>query len=359
MKRRDFLTTAAVGAAAVLSGKSSVASAAVQETKYNFKLATVWPSRFPVFHSCALRFARHVDIVTDGRIKINVYSAGSLAPAMELFDAVSQGKADIGAGFSSFWTEKTPAARWFSSIPFGLNSRQMNAWIYSGDGLKLWEKAYEPFNLTPRLLGSTGGRMGGWFNKKIEKINDFNGLRIRMPGVGGNILSKFGSGIVSLSGGEVFSALRSGKVDAVDWGGPYLDLNLGLNKVARYYYYPGWQDPGTAIELIFNKETYDALPDDLKTALDTVAMETNLWCSSEFEALNSKALDDLINRHNVKVVRFPDAVLKELKAGAEQEIMKEAEKDELCREINESYTKFNRLSGRWGAVSDGSILSMI
>jgi TRAP-type mannitol/chloroaromatic compound transport system substrate-binding protein len=195
--------------------------------------------------------------------------------------------------------------------------------------------------------------MGGWFNKEINSVNDLKGLKMRMPGLGGEVLKRAGGTPVNLPGGELFTALQSGTIDATEWVGPYNDLAFGFYKAAKHYYYPGWHEPGTCLEVMFNKKAYESLPKHLQVLLDAVAMETNLWSLSEFEATNGAALQELITKHNVNLVKFPDKMLAELRKLAEETLEEEAEKDPLSRKVHDAFKKFKVQVGTWGSISEG------
>jgi TRAP-type mannitol/chloroaromatic compound transport system substrate-binding protein len=350
MKRRDFLKKAGVAAAAAVA-TTSLAAPSV--------LVTTWPPNFPILQVGAERFAKRVEEATSGRIKIQVFAAGELVPAMNTFDAVSAGTVEVGSGAAYYWAGKVPAGQWFSAVPFGFNPQGINTWFYSGGGLQLWEETYAPFNVVPRPQGNTGVQMGGWFNKKIESVSDLKGLKMRIPGLGGKVVAKAGGTVVLTPGGEIFTNLERGVIDATEWVGPLHDLRLGLYKAAKYYYYPGWHEPGTCLEVIFNKKIYDGLPADLKVILDAVAMETNLWSLSEFEAQNGAALEELITKHKVELLRFPDDVIENLRKLTAEVLEEEAAKDPMSKKVHEAFKKFKKTVGVWGSVSEQPFYSLL
>ncbi len=356
MKRRDFLKT--TGAAAAASALAAPAVWAKGKT-YSWKMVTTWPPNLPVLQTGAERFAKRVEEATEGRIKIQVFAAGELVPALGIFDAVSAGTVECGSGAGYYWAGKAPAAQWFAAVPFGFNPQGINAWLYSGGGLKLWEEVYAPFNLVPRPQGNTGVQMGGWFRKEMNSIEDYKGLKMRIPGLGGKVIAKAGGTVVLLPGGEIFTSLERGVIDATEWVGPMHDLRMGFYKAAKYYYYPGWHEPGTTLEVMFNKKVYDSLPNDLKAILDAVAMETNLWSLCEFEAGNGAALQELINKHKVELRRFPESLLAELRKLAKETLEEEAEKDKLSRKVHEAFKKFKEQVGVWGTVADNAYYDVI
>ncbi|MFH1983570.1 MAG: TRAP transporter substrate-binding protein [Pseudomonadota bacterium] len=352
MKRRDFLKTTGKAAVAAAAATAIGAPAVHAAKKYSWKMVTTWPPNLPVLQTGAVRFAKRVEEATDGQIKIQVFAGGELVPPLGVFDAVSDGTVEVGSGASYYWAGKVPAAQWFAAVPFGFNAQGINAWFYSGGGLKLWEEVYAPFNLVPRPQGNTGVQMGGWFRKEMNTIDDYKGLKMRIPGLGGKVVAKAGGTVVLLPGGEIFTSLERGVIDATEWVGPMHDLRMGFYKAAKYYYYPGWHEPGTCLEVMFNKKVYDALPKGLQQTLDAVAAETNMWSLCEFEAGNGAALQELITKHNVNLVKFPDKLMADLRVLATEVLEEEAAKDAMSMKVNEAFKKFKAQVGVWGSVSE-------
>jgi len=351
MKRRDFLKKAGLGAATVAATAVS-APAVLAQKSYRWKMVTTWPPKLPVLQEGAERIAKRIKEMSGGRLEIQVFAGGELVPPLETFQAVSDGTVECGTGASYYWAGKEPATQWFAAVPFGMNAQGMAAWFYSGDGLKLWEETYAPFNVIPRPGGNTGVQMGGWFNKKIDTIDDFKGLKMRIPGLGGKVVAKAGGTVVLLPGGEIFTSLERGVIDATEWVGPYHDLRFGLYQAAKYYYYPGWHEPGTYLEFIFNKKAYESLPKDLQHIVDAACAENDVWALAEFDANNGAALQTLITKHKVQLFRFPDAVLNALRPLAEEVREEEAAKTPMARKVNESFKKFQKIVGTWGTVSE-------
>ncbi len=351
MKRRDFLKKAGLGAAAVAATTVN-APAVLAQKKYSWKMVTTWPPKLPVLQEGCERLAKRVGEMSDGRLQIKVFAGGELVPPLESFQAVSDGTVEVGSGASYYWAGKEPATQWFAAVPFGMNAQGMAAWFHGGDGLKLWEETYAPFNLIPRPGGSTGVQMGGWFNKKINSIDDYKGLKMRIPGLGGKVVAKAGGTVVLLPGGEIFTSLERGVIDATEWVGPYHDLRMGFYQAAKYYYYPGWHEPGTYLEYFFNKKAYESLPKDLQHILDAACMENEAWVLPQFDANNGAALQTLITKHKVEVIKFPDEVLSGLKKLAEEVREEEAAKSPIAKKVNESFKKFQNVVGTWGTVSE-------
>ncbi len=381
MQRRDFLKKAGIGAAATIAATAGILGCGEEEKKkaeapppkeekpkapevvtkksYEWKMVTTWPPKLPVLQDGCERLAKRIEELSDGRIKIQVFAAGELVPAMESFQAVSDGTVEVGSGAAYYWAGKDPAVQWFSAVPFGMNAQGYAAWYHGGDGLKLWEEVYAPFNLVPRPGGSTGVQMGGWFNKKINTIDDYKGLKMRIPGLGGKVVAKAGGTVVLTPGGEIFTNLERGVIDATEWVGPLHDLRLGLYKAAKYYYYPGWHEPGTYLEYFFNKKVFDALPSDLKHIIDAACMENELWVLSQFEAQNGAALQELITKHKVELVQFPADVLKALSKLAQEVNEEEAAKSPVATKVNEAFKNFSRVVGTWGTVSEKAYYDII
>lgn len=360
MKRRDFLKKSGVAAAAAAASSTIAAPAVWASGKtYSWQMVTTWPPNLPVLQTGAERFAKRVEEMSEGRIKIQVFAGGELVPALGVFDAVSQGTVQCGSGASYYWAGKVPAAQWFSAVPFGLNPQGINAWFYSGGGLELWEEVYAPYNLIARPQGNTGVQMGGWFRKKMNTIEDYKGLKMRIPGLGGKVVAKAGGTVVLLPAGEIFTSLERGVIDATEWVGPLHDLRMGFYKAAPYYYYPGWHEPGTCLEVMFNKAEYDKLPKYLQAVLDAAAMETNMWSLSRFEAENGAALQELISKHKVELIRFPEEMLDQLRKLAKETMEEEADKDEVSRKVHEAFKKFKEQVGIWGTVSENAYYNVI
>ncbi len=321
---------------------------------YNWKMVTTWPANFPIFQEGPERFAEQVGKMSKGRLNIRVFAGGELVPALQTFDAVSQGAIEMGHGASYYWAGKVPAAQFFSAMPYGMTVKGLEAWLYHGDGLTLWRELYEPFNVLPFPMGNTGVQMGGWFNKRIDSVSDLKGLRMRIPGLGGNVLDKAGGNPVLMSGAEIYTALERGIIDATEWVGPFHDLRLGLNRAARYYYYPGWHEPGTELELIVNIRAWQQLPDDLKQIVETAAAATGVWIYTAMEYHNSKALEELRKRQNIEIIEFPPAVLSELRSVTAQMLEREAAASSDFKRVYDSYQRFREEYVKWSEVSEDS-----
>ncbi|RLB13839.1 MAG: ABC transporter substrate-binding protein [Deltaproteobacteria bacterium] len=359
MKRRDFLKKVGVGTAAAAAATTIGAPAVIAKKSYRWKMVTTWPPKLPVLQDGAERLAKRIDTLSGGKLKIDVYAGGELIPPLGTFDAVSKGTVQAGSGAAYYWAGKETATQWFSAVPFGLNAQGMSAWFHGGNGLKLWEETYAPFNLVPRPGGSTGVQMGGWFNKKINSISDYKGLKMRIPGLGGKVVAKAGGTVVLTPGGEIFTNLERGVIDATEWVGPYHDLRMGFYEAAKYYYYPGWHEPGTYLEYMFNKKAYDSLPKDLQQIVDSACMESEQWTLAQFDANNGAALQTLITKHHVQLLRFPEQVLKDLRKLADEVVEAEAAKTKQATKVNADFQNFRKVVGTWGTVSERAYYDII
>ncbi len=353
MKRRKFITKVGAGALAVGAGMAVRPRKARAAGKtYHWKMVTTWPPHFPVLGESADYIAKWVEEMSGGRMKISVYGGGELVPPLGTFDAVSSGTVEMGHGAAYYWAGKHPATQFFAAVPFGLNAQGVNAWIISGGGQELWDELYAKFNLKPFLAGNTGVQMGGWFNKEINSIKDLKGLKMRIPGLGGKVLAKAGGNAILVAGGEIYTNLDRGVIDATEWVGPYHDYKMGFYKAAKYYYSPGWHEPGTAIECFVNKKKFDQLPPDLQAIIHAACSRANIWSLSTFEALNEIYLQKLVKEHNVQLRFFPDDVLAQLKAYTKEVLTEMAASDPFTKKVYDAYSKFQKNHDAWDKISE-------
>lgn len=329
----------------------------VQQT-YEWKMVTTWPKNYPGLGAGANRFAKRVEEMSAGRIKIKVYGAKELVPAFEVFDAVRQGSAEMGHGAAYYWKGKHPATPFFTAVPFGLTAQELNSWVNFGGGQELWDELYGEFGIKPLPCGNSGTQMAGWFRKEINSLEDIKGLKIRAPGLAGEVMQRIGATPVQMPGGEVFTSMQTGALDAADWVGPYNDLTFGLHKVAKYYYYPGWQEPGAMLELMINKEKWDALPEDLQAIVKSAAEAENQHIYDEFTARNAEALKQLVNEHGVELRRLPDEVLQALEKTSQEAVEDLVAGNEQARRIYESYRDFRDSVMPYIAVAEQSALNV-
>lgn len=354
MKRRQLIKSLAASGLLLTSATSSLKASAKSVIKW--KMVTTWPKNFPGLGTSANELAELITQMSGGRLQVKVYGAGEVVPAFEVFDAVSRGTAQMGHGAAYYWKGKSEAAQFFSAVPFGLTAQEMNGWLYSGGGMELWQEVYAPFGLVPAAGGNTGVQMAGWFNKKINSVDDLKGLKMRIPGLGGEVLKRAGGTPVSLPGGEIFTSLKSGTIDATEWVGPYNDLAFGLHKAAKYYYYPGWHEPGTTLEAMVNKQALEALPDDLQSIVLNACKVVNQQMTADYTTQNHQALQTLKNKHQVEVLKLPDDALQTLKALSDEVVAEVAGKDKLSQKVYESFIAYRDQVAQWTEVSELSYL---
>lgn len=360
--RKSFIKKAGLGLAAgstLVAGctaSDEVAQPAspkvVSGKTYSWKMVTTWPPNFPVVGEVAVHFSDWVRTMSNGRLDIQVYGGGELIPALEVFEAVSSGSAEMGSGASYYWTGRDASLPLFTTIPFGMNAQQMNAWLYAGGGLELWESIYADYNLVPRPAGNTGVQMAGWYNRSIDSMDDFKGLKMRIPGLGAKVLELAGGTPVLSAGSEIYTNLERGVIDATEWIGPYHDYTMGFHQIAKYYYAPGWHEPGSNLELMINKRDYDSLPADLQVIIDTAAYRANMWVLSTFESKNNEYLQKIKAASNVEVRQFSTDVMDGMRGHTRTMIDELISSDKKAARVYASYEAFATSIGQWSAISE-------
>lgn len=327
------------------------------ENIYHWKMVTSWPKHFPGLGGAPERFAEKVKAMSDGRLTVTVYGGGELVPALGVFDAVSQGTTEMGHTAAYYWKGKIPSAPFFTSVPFGMNAQEMNAWLHYGGGMALWREVYAPFDVIPLAGGNTGVQMAGWFNKEINTVDDLSGLKMRIPGVGGEVFKRAGGTAVTLPGGELYTSLQTGVIDATEWVGPYNDMAMGLHEVAKYYYYPGWHEPGPTLELLVNKDAFNTLPKDLQAIVEIAARYANQDMLDEYTARNNAALLSLQEEHNVELRRLPDEVIEVLKKASDDYIADVIANDATAKKVYESWKAFAEGAKNYHRVSERAYIN--
>jgi TRAP-type mannitol/chloroaromatic compound transport system substrate-binding protein len=351
IKRRQFLAQATTAAAGVAA--SALAKPAIAQQRLEWKMVTSWPKGLAGVATGAERLAQRIGDLSGGQLTVKVYAAGELVPALQVLDAVSSGTAEMGHDASYYHIGKAPAAGFYTAVPFGMNAQELNGWVYFGGGQELWDELYQPFGLKAFLAGNTGEQMGGWFRKEITSIDNLKGLKFRMPGQGGEVLTKLGVTVVTLPGGEIFQNLQSGAIDGTEWVGPYNDLALGFYKVAKFYYWPGFHEPGSALQCTINKSKWDALSPQLQQIISAACSAENNLMLAEFNGRSGPALETLVREHGVELRQFPKAVLTAF-GKASGELMQELwdKGDDITKKICASYFKFRRQAVLWTRVGD-------
>ena len=328
----------------------------LSSASYQWKLVTTWPKNLPGLGAAPENFARYVNEMSAGRLTIRVYGAGEIVPAFEVFDAVSQGVAEMGHGAAYYWKGKIPAAVFYTAVPFGMTAQEMNGWLHYGDGLALWRELYAPFGVTPFAGGSTGVQMAGWFNRELRSAADLKGLKMRIPGLAGEVFDAAGGTAVRIAGGEIYTSMQTGVIDAVEWVGPYNDRTLGLNEVAEYYYYPGWHEPGAMLEFTVNTQAFEALPEDLQAIVEYAARAANQNMLDEFTARNNESLRTLLAGGS-KLRVLPDDVLQLLYDKSILVLESLIESDPMAQKIADSYEAFARDVRAYHEISERAFLN--
>jgi TRAP-type mannitol/chloroaromatic compound transport system substrate-binding protein len=286
-----------------------------------------------------------------------VFGAGEIVPAFEVFDAVSRGVAEAGHGAAYYWKGKIPASVFYTAVPFGMTAQEANGWLHYGGGLELWRELYAPFGVVPFAGGSTGVQMAGWFNIRLNNRADLEGLKMRIPGLAGEVFDAAGGSAVRIAGGEVYTSMQTGVIDAVEWVGPYNDRTLGLMEVGDYYYYPGWHEPGAMLETIVNAEALAALPEDLQAIVRVAARATNTDMLDDFTANNSESLQILLTEFDTEVLPLPDDVMDALYDSSRVAIEALVNADPMAKKIAASYFAFAEKVRAYHEISERAYLN--
>ncbi|GIK87909.1 MAG: TRAP transporter substrate-binding protein [Burkholderiales bacterium] len=339
MKRRKFLKTAAAGSVAAASG--ALSAPAISQGRMEWRMVTSWPPNLPGPGTSATWLAERITRMSEGKLTVKVFGAGQLAPATGVFDAVSQGAAEMYHSVPTYWRGKSAGIVLFGNMPFGLMAPEQHAWMLHGGGQALYDEMYARFNLKGFLCGNTGNQWMGWFKREIKSLQDFKGLRFRTPGLGGEMYRRMGASVVQLPGGEIFQALQAGTIDAAEFIGPWSDAALGFHQAAKFYYWPGVQEPSSAEECVINKAKWDGLSAELKQVIEVACNATYAYSTTEYIVRNPPALRTLVDKHGVQVREAPRDVL--VAAGnAAGEIMGEllSDSDALVKKIATAYVAF-------------------
>lgn len=354
MQRRTFLKNAASAGTGGLA--AGLAAPAIAEGRLEWRLVTTWPKNLPGLGTAPELLAQLVGQASEGRLTMRVYGSGELVPPFEALDAVASGAVEAGHGTPFYWKGRLPAVQFLTTFPFGLLADEQNAWFQHGGGQQLADEIYRQLGCKFFPCGNTGPQMGGWFNREISSIGDFKDLKMRIPGLGGEVVGAAGGEVVTLPGAAIPGALESGALDAAEWVGPYSDLAFGLYRSARYYYYPGWHEPGSTLDCFINLAAWEKLSPDLKAIVEQACCAVNQMVLSEFTARNGSALRILLDDHKVQLQRFPDAVLQELGKLSGEVLADLSSKDALSRSVMNSLLKFRAEQMAWTALGEQPFL---
>ena len=315
-------------------------SPSISKNIIQLRMATTWPKNFPGVGTTAEKVAETITKASDGRLEIKVYGSGEIVPAYEVFDAVRQGTVEMGHGWAGYWISKNPGLAYFGGIPGGLSPSEQSSWIMHGGGQKLWEEILEPYGMQPFQAGIVQSEMFGWYKKTLNSLEDLKGLKIRMAGLSNEILNRMGATAVNIPGGEVMSSFQSGVVDAVEWGGPWMDLAFGFPKIAKICYGPGIHSPGAMNEMLINRDLYNNLPNDLKAIIKTSANSANNESYNEYIYRNAISYQTIINDHDVEFKTLPMDIMKEFLKVAKEVVQDNAEKNPEAMKIHMHYQDF-------------------
>jgi TRAP-type mannitol/chloroaromatic compound transport system substrate-binding protein len=342
MKRRLFLKAAGVGAAA-----STIAAPAIAQSmpEIRWRCASSFPKSLDTIYGASEIAAKRVAAATDNKFQIRVFAAGEIVPGLQVVDAVQAGTVECGHTANYYYVGKDPTFAFDTAIPFGLNGRQQNAWMFHGGGLELMREFFKDYNCYSIPCGNTGCQMGGWFRKEIKTTKDLEGLKFRIGGFAGQVLAKLGVVAQQLAGGDIYPALEKGTIDAAEWVGPYDDEKLGFNKVAKYYYYPGWWEGGPQLSLMVNTAQWNQLPKHYQAVLEAACADANVWMVSKYDAVNPAALRRLVGG---------GAVLRPFSREIMEACLKSA--NELYAETSAKNAKFKKVYDSWVKFRDEQLL---
>ncbi len=359
MDRRSFVKSAVIGAAgagaltACGAGGSSVAGGEAVATgpEVTWRLASSFPRSLDIIFGAAESFAQRVSDLTGGRFRIRVYPAGELVPGLQVMDAVQQGTVHAGHTASYYYTGKNPALAFATGVPFGFTARQQNAWLYYGGGLEEMRRIMADFGIIHFPAGNTGVQMGGWFRQPISSLADLRGLRMRIPGLGGQVMSRLGVSVQVLASSEIYLALDRGAIDATEWIGPYDDERLGFHGITKHYYYPGWHEPGMTADLMINRRAWDQLPESYQRIVELCARAMNDEILVHYDAANPLALQRLIHEHGVQIRPFSQDIMQAAWRESMTMLEEHAAADATFRRVYEHWKAFRARAFNY----DGSI----
>ena len=353
MKRRHFIGVGAAAAIGACSGGASESSApsAAKKKKVRWRLASSFPRAIDTIFGGATTFAELLSAMTDGNFQVRVHPAGELVPALEVMDAVQQGTAQIGHTCSYYYTGKNPALAFDTCVPFGFTARQQNAWLAEAGGLEEIHRLYADFGIVTFPGGNTGAQMGGWFKSPVGGLADLKGLKMRIPGLGGSVMSRLGVNVQVIAGGEIFPALERGAIDATEWVGPYDDEKLGFHEVAKNYYFPGWWGPGPSLSFMVNQKAWNSLPADYQAAFRAAASASGAQMMARYDARNPAALERLLKK-GVQLQPFPQDLMDGAREASRALLEEHAAKDTAYRRVYDHWRAYREASSKWFGTAE-------
>tara|TARA_Y100001968_G_scaffold329819_1_gene380072 strand:+ start:983 stop:2086 length:1104 start_codon:yes stop_codon:yes gene_type:complete len=363
MQRRKLLGNATALSAALGTTIISACTIRKEEStkalvlpKIKWRMATSWPYSLDTIYGGAETISRRVSELSGGNFQIKPYAGGELVPGLEVLDAVQAGSVECGHTASYYYKGKNPAFAFGTSVPFGLTAQQQNAWLYEGGGNNALNKIFSDFGVISFPAGNTGAQMGGWFKQKLQGLNSLQGLKMRIPGLGGEVMSQLGVNVQVLPGGEVYLALDRGAIDAAEWTGPYDDEKLGFANAARFYYYPGWWEPGPTLNALVNKKAWAKLPVEYKEIFISACYEANLTMLNRYDTRNGAALNRLI-QGGTELVKYDNQILMAAKEAANQLYSDMSNKDLTFRTLYRQWVDFRDEVSSWNKINEYSFLN--
>jgi len=357
MKRREFIKKAGVAVPVAAAGATALAAPAVAQKRIDMVIVSTWPRDFPGLGTGAQRLAQRISDMTEGRIAVQYFAAKERVGAFDAFDEVASGNAQAYHAADYYWKGKHPGWAYFTAVPFGFSYTEINAWIRFGGGQELWDELAGGFGLKSIMAGNTGCQMGGWFNKEINSADDFKGLKMRIPGLGGDVLAKLGASPVSIPGGQIYENLVSGAIDATEWVGPWNDSFMKFYEAAKYYYYPGMHEPGSMLALGMNASWWGKLSKSDRVIIEAAASMENDVMMSEYNAKSGQALVKLVNDHGVKLRKFNDDVYDSFGEAAEEVFDDVSSHSPLAGKIHASFLAARKDLGAWSKISDQAFVA--
>jgi TRAP-type mannitol/chloroaromatic compound transport system substrate-binding protein len=350
MDRQNFIKKAGLGLGVTAATIAPLSAAS--RKRFRWRMVMVVPKTLPIWGPGMLRFAERVKLMSGGSLSIKVYGAGELVPALETFETVKKGNVEMGHSAAYYWRGKIPASVFFTSVPFGMNANGMNAWLTAGGGQELWDELYGSYGLKAIPCGNTGVQMGGWFKKEINKISDFKGLKMRMPGLGGAVIAKAGAIPQQIPGGEILTNLQTGVIDATEWVGPYHDYIMGFPKAAKYYYSGGWHEPGSVLELMINKDKWESLGKELQMIVKSCAALTNQEMYGEWLAKDSEYYKKILSEGKTEMREYPLEITAKMHQYSNEILAGVAKTSPLAKKIYDSFKKFQSTYEKYQEVSE-------
>jgi TRAP-type mannitol/chloroaromatic compound transport system substrate-binding protein len=350
MDRRSFIKKAGVAAGAVAT--TTLATPAISQGVKELKMVTSWPKNFPGLGTAASRFGKRIETLSGGKYKIRLFAGGELVSPIKCLDAIQQGTADLYHSADYYYRGKNEGFGWYTTVPFGFTANEMDSWLIHGGGQQLWDELGSKFGVKSFPCGNTGSQMGGWFRKPIKSLEDFKGLKMRIPGLGGKVIDALGGSAQLLGGKDIMPALTSGTIDATEWVGPWNDLAFGFYKVLKHYHFPGFHEPGATLSLGISAKLWGGMSKTDQLLFETCAHAENNYDLAEFNANNSAALHTLLTKHGVKLHEFPDEVFKAMGEASKDVLSAAGNSSPIAKKIYESFLAFRKNAVGWSKLSD-------